>query len=284
MSAQFKMTTLKTAAAVRIGKRATLTLVVPCYNESQRLQRDEFISFVDNMPRVDVLFVNDGSKDNTLDVLNGLAAERPGRISVLDMPQNGGKAEAVRAGLAHALASGVQMVAYWDADLATPLFLVEDFLRVAERDSKIEVIFGSRRRMLGHKVSRTLHRRIVSTICANLARMAIGMPIADTQCGAKLLRNTPAVAAAVQEKFTAGWLFDVELFARIARHGNREDHCFYEQPLSEWTEIPGSKVSTSAIVKSGLRMVRLIAELRLSRGAKAAVAATVPAHPFAKVA
>ena len=105
----------------------------------------------------------------------------------------------------------------------------------------------------------------MSRLCAGLARLAIGLPVADTQCGAKILRSTPALATAVAEPFTAAWLFDVELFARIARAGARADasHRFYELPLSEWTEVPGSKVTTRVILQSGLRMMRLIAELRM---------------------
>ena len=129
----------------------------------------------------------------------------------MNLPENRGKAEAVRAGLQQALASDAGLVAYWDADLATPLFLIEDFLRIADRQSEIEVVFGSRRKMLGHRVERTVMRSMVSRICASLARLAIGLPIADTQCGAKMFRATPALKESVSVPFTAGWLFDVEL-------------------------------------------------------------------------
>lgn len=258
--------------AKAVGPKPELTLVVPCYNEAGRLRTDRYAAFLDTTPRVRILFVNDGSLDETLLVLEALRKSRPTRVSILDMPRNGGKAEAVRAGLARAIEEGAELVAYWDADLATPLDLVEDFLRVADRHPELEVIFGSRRRMLGHRVSRTLPRRVVSRICAILARLAIGLPVADTQCGAKLMRVTPALGAAVGTPFSAGWLFDVELLARIAKaSGNR---AFYELPLSEWTEIPGSKVSGRDIVKSGLRMLRLIAEMRL--GGEAAGPAHTP--------
>jgi dolichyl-phosphate beta-glucosyltransferase len=257
-----------------------LTLVVPCYNEAKRLRSDRFLAFLDTTPRVHILFVNDGSKDETLTILHALQQARPARISVLDMPRNGGKAEAVRSGLARAIEDGAELVAYWDADLATPLELVEDFLRVADRQRELEVVFGSRRRMLGHRVSRTLPRRVVSGICASLARLAIGLPVSDTQCGAKLLRVTPSLAAAVATPFSAGWLFDVELFARIAKVGGTRG--FYELPLSEWTEVPGSKVSARDIVQSGLRMLRLIAEMRLGNGA--APALPTPATAYRKAA
>ena len=243
---------------------AMLTLVVPCYNEALRLQPQRFLSFVDANSRVRLLMVNDGSTDETLLRLRAMAANRPGRIAVHDLPQNAGKAEAVRAGLQRAIAEGAELTGYWDADLATPLELVGDFLRIADRHAETEVIFGSRRAMLGHRVRRTAGRRAVSRLCAGLARLAIGLPVADTQCGAKILRSTPALATAVAQPFTAAWLFDVELFARIARAGARAEAAerFYEMPLSEWTEVPGSKVTARAILRSGLRMLRLIAELR----------------------
>ena len=245
---------------------ATLTLVVPCYNEAFRIQPQRFIAFVDANPRVRLLMVNDGSTDETLVRLRAMAALRPGRISVHDLTRNGGKAEAVRAGLQRALREGAELTGYWDADLATPLDLVEDFLRITDRHTDAEVIFGSRRTMLGHRVRRTAGRRVVSRLCAFLARLAIGLPVADTQCGAKILRSTPALAAAVSEPFTAAWLFDVELFARIARSAGARaaEGRFYELPLSEWTEVPGSKVTGRVILRSGLRMLGLIAELRLA--------------------
>ena len=242
-----------------------LTVVVPCYNEAQRLQSKHFLTFIDTSVSTRLLLVNDGSTDGSLAKLTALAEARPGRIEVLDLARNGGKAEAVRAGLGRALEDGADLVAYWDADLATPLYLVEDFMRIALHQPDVEVIFGSRRKMLGHRVERTIPRRIVSRICAGLARLAIGLPIADTQCGAKMFRATPALTQAISTPFTAGWLFDVELFARIAscEKAKKANLRFYEQPLAEWSEVPGSKVSASAIFSSGIRMLRLIAELRL---------------------
>jgi hypothetical protein len=163
------------------------------------------------------------------------------------------------------------VVGYWDADLATPLELIEDFHRVMKRHNQIEVVFGSRRQMLGHAINRTFTRRMVSRACATLARVAVRLPIGDTQCGAKMLRVTPALREAVSTPFTAGWLFDVELFTRISALTENRNCAFYEQPLSIWTEIAGSKVSGSAIVRAGFSMIRLIAESRLGVQAKVAL-------------
>jgi dolichyl-phosphate beta-glucosyltransferase len=265
---------LLTSNVVPLFPGATLhvdraAIVVPCYNEEKRLDVPAFLAFLQRVPEVRFVFVNDGSSDATLSVLETLHAAHPDQVEVLSLSRNSGKAEAVRQGLRYAAASGIEFVGYWDADLATPLEAIEDFLRIAHRYAETEVVYGARLQLLGHRVSRTLSRRIVSRICARMARVAVGLPIGDTQCGAKLLRNSPRLRQAVQQPFSAGWLFDVELFSRIAAAAGSA-HAFYEYPLAEWTEVPGSKVTGRAIRRAGLAMLRLIAERRLGIAARPA--------------
>ena len=239
------------------------TVVVPCYNEASRLDVQAFLTFLGDCPPARIIFVNDGSWDRTIAILNCARAEMPGRIDVIDLRANRGKAEAVRQGLLFATNRGDALVAYWDADLATPLDALQDFTLIAARFSDVEVVFGSRRKMLGHRIERTFARRLISRACSTLARLALRLPIADTQCGAKLLRNSDAVRAAIALPFTAGWLFDVELFARIAERVADRKRAFYEIPLAAWSEIPGSKVSARTVVRSGFQMLGLIARNRL---------------------
>ena len=92
-------------------------LVVPCYNEAQRLPRDAFLRFAQENPDTGFLFVNDGSSDETLTVLEQLASEHPQAIDVLDQQPNRGKAEAVRVGLLAAFAKGPRFVGFWDAEV-----------------------------------------------------------------------------------------------------------------------------------------------------------------------
>ena len=242
-------------------------IVVPCYNEARRLERAAFNTYLRRHPDVTFLFVDDGSTDQTLALLCTMRSDWPGRVHVLSLPANRGKAEAVRRGLVAALTLGAPQVGYWDADLATPLNAIGDFRRVLARLPDTQVVFGARRQLLGHRIRRTPMRRAVSFICATLARQAIRLPVGDTQCGAKLMRNGPALRAAVAQPFTAGWLFDVELFARLSLALPNRHLAFYEQPLMEWTEVAGSKVSAGAILRSGVNMVRLIWQLRLGRRA-----------------
>lgn len=265
-------------------------IVVPCYNEAERLDEQAFLSHLYASPDTEFVFVNDGSRDATLEKLVSLRDAAPDRITVVDLSQNSGKAEAVRQGLLAAVALEADFIGYWDADLATPLDAIGEFSRVLGKFAETQVVFGARRMMLGHRIERTFARRIVSRICATLARQAVRLPIGDTQCGAKLMRNTPILRAALAQPFAAGWLFDVELFARLSSRMSDRRFAFYEQPLSEWNEIAGSKVSAKAIVKSGLRMLLLIAEMRLglsfgNRSASQGATATVlDAATAAKVA
>lgn len=100
---------------------APLVVVVPCYNEETRLHEADFADFVaSNAHCVRLVFVDDGSTDNTLAVLKRIAAG--GGAEVLELGANQGKAEAVRRGMLHALQSAsCEAVGFWDSDLATPL-------------------------------------------------------------------------------------------------------------------------------------------------------------------
>lgn len=237
-----------------------IAIVIPCYNEAQRLPLDALIEFARRTEDVRLIFVDDGSKDQTISLLCGAAAALPEKVDALMMKKNGGKAEAVRQGLKFAAQRGHQYIAFLDADLATPIDAVLDFASVAERMDEIDVVFGSRKGGLGHRVYREFHRKIISRVCSTLGRLATGLPIYDTQCGAKLFRNTPALWRALQKPFTAGWLFDVELFLRISNPDRRNRNNFFEYPVIEWTEIAGSNIKSSDVIKSGFKMLGLIAQ------------------------
>ena len=269
MTMQLQNSELIHATAVYTKPVLSSVIVVPCYNEAERLNDTAFVEYVDQTEGVTFLFVNDGSTDATLDRLSDLCLLRPDRLHAISLTENSGKAEAVRQGLLHASSMGADLVGYWDADLATPLDAIEDFVRIASKYRDISVIFGSRRPMLGHRIERTFFRRLVSKVCSSLAYQALRLPISDTQCGAKLFRNSNDLRQSLKSPFSAGWLFDVELFSRLAKRLPSAGRAFYEHPLSEWDEVAGSKVSAKAIVRAGISMLRLIAENRLGLRASA---------------
>ena len=76
-----------------------LALVIPCYNEEHRLPTEELRRFSVPGLELEIVFVNDGSGDGTLQLLQSLEQEDPKRFHVLNLAQNSGKAEAVRQGI-----------------------------------------------------------------------------------------------------------------------------------------------------------------------------------------
>lgn len=234
------------------------TIVIPCYNEADRLNLEIFLYFARQNPKISFVFIDDGSKDLTINLLCGAMAALPEQVDVLIMSQNAGKAEAVRHGLKFAAKRGDKYVAFLDADLATPLDAINDFISVADRLEDIDVVFGSRAGGLGRRVHRDLHRKAISLVCAAMGRMATGLALKDTQCGAKLFRNTPHLRQCLTAPFTAGWLFDVELFLRISNPDRQERKNFFEYPVLEWKEIPGSNIKFSDVIKGGVKMISLI--------------------------
>lgn len=259
MSAQLNTNKLQVALRDQPKRPEKIAVIVPCYNEAQRLELDTFLEFARGIDDFRLIFVDDGSKDQTISLLCGAMAALPDKVDALIMKENGGKAEAVRQGLKFAAKRGHKYIAFLDADLATPIDAILDFASVADRMPEIDVVFGSRKGGLGHRVYREFHRKIISKVCATLGRLATGLPISDTQCGAKLFRNTPAFWRALENPFSAGWLFDVELFLRISDPDKKKRNKFFEYPVIEWTEIPGSKIKSSDVIKSGFKMLGLIA-------------------------
>ena len=107
-----------------------ICIIIPCYNEAQRLELEVFREFVGKEERFDFCFVNDGSQDNTSEVLRRAVALEPNRFLLVDNADNRGKAEAVRSGILYVNSlNRYHIVGYLDADLATPL---EDLYLLAE--------------------------------------------------------------------------------------------------------------------------------------------------------
>ena len=144
---------------------ASCIIVIPCYNEAERLDTSKFLTYLSHSPDVSLLFVNDGSRDETIEVLRRMQ-DGTQQVQVLDKQQNGGKGEAVREGMLHALSqSGVHFVGFWDADLATPLEAIGDLLEVLLSQIEVALVFGSRVKLLGRDIDRRAFRHSLEAVC-----------------------------------------------------------------------------------------------------------------------
>jgi hypothetical protein len=99
-------------------------------------------------------------------------------------------------------------------------------------------------------------------VFATAASLVLGLPIYDTQCGAKLFRVLPGTRDLFIEPFLTRWLFDVEIIARLIRSRRQTTlpqpaDIIYEFPLSEWRDVKGSKVRPKDFVTAFIELATI---------------------------
>jgi len=220
-----------------------VAIVVPCYNEAKRLPVRRFEEFFQKSD-IDFLFVDDGSRDNTKEVLNALRDRFPGKVAVIVQERNCGKAEAVRRGMSGAIERGYEFAGFWDADLATPLGEIREFLQLFVEQPELDMVFGSRVKLLGRHIERKAARHYLGRVFATFVSTMLGLPIYDSQCGAKIFRIRSTTHTLFDRPFLSRWIFDVEILARYLSVVGTEaaNSSIYEFPLHSWVDVDGSKV------------------------------------------
>ena len=220
-----------------------LAIVIPCYNEANRLPVSKFKNFLSLQTKVSIFFVDDGSKDKTYMILLGLKNQFPSQIEIYSIIRNGGKANAVFIGFRELLKhKNFKKVAYLDADLATSL---EECLLLSEQVKDMVVLaFGSRILKLDNRIKRKWYRFILGRLVATAISNALKLSIYDSQCGCKIF-ETQIADKIFNEPFISKWLFDVEIFFRMISLFGRsgiQNH-LREIPLKAWVDTPDSRVS-----------------------------------------
>jgi dolichyl-phosphate beta-glucosyltransferase len=247
-----------------------IALVVPCYNEEKRLDVENWRRARLEGRDLELVLVDDGSRDGTRALLERIARERPG-TTVVRLDRNAGKGEAVRRGVNDALARAPDAVGYWDADLATPLAELPAFVDLLDARPEVDVVVGSRVKLMGRVIERNAVRHYVGRVFATAASISLALPIYDTQCGAKLFRASPRVAGVFRDPFRTRWVFDVEILARFLATGPRGPdgvaRAIVELPLGTWTDVRGSKVRAGDIVRAALDLAVIA---RTARGRRSA--------------
>ncbi len=217
-----------------------LSVVVPAYNEEKRLpaslERIAAYSSRAGLDAVEVLVVNDGSRDRTLAVAHeaaGLFKRIGATYRVLDNPGNRGKGYSVRRGMREARC---EWVLFSDADLSAPIEEADKLLR-AVRDGGCAVAIGSRaldRSLIG--VRQPLFRETMGRAFNLVVRLVTGLSPADTQCGFKLFSREAARDVASRQRLER-FGFDVEQLFLAAKLG----HKIAEVPV-RWNDAEGTTV------------------------------------------
>jgi len=240
-------------------------LIIPCHNEAHRLDRKAVEVFIQSTPTIDLMMVDDGSVDSTAEVLQALKSTTSGRLHVLCLASNQGKAEAVRAGVHAVLAlNRFDVVGFCDADLATPL---SEMVRLTEvlDEWDADMVFGCRLLRLGADIHRSKTRHYLGRVFATVVSSMLGLPVYDTQCGAKVFR-APIACELFEAEFSSRWLFDVELLARYLQSYGRELTLskVIEAPLNVWIDHPGSKLTLRDYLVAPFELWRIRRRYRTS--------------------
>jgi dolichyl-phosphate beta-glucosyltransferase len=232
--------------------RPSLTIVVPAYNEAERIgpALDELFGWLrrggparnrgrssDELGAWDVLVVDDGSEDDTVDVVESRPEAQPGvdgsspELRVLRR-RHAGKGAAVTAGI---LAASSDLVIFTDADMATP---ADQIPLLTEALASADVALGSRIHPDGsdRRASQPTYRRLLGRAYRLLAGAWVTGHVPDTQCGFKGFRRAASHDIFDRLK-TSGIVFDAEVIYLTRRLG-----CSYAIVPVMWHDIHGSRM------------------------------------------
>ena len=237
-----------TNVSCKIGEMK-LSIIIPCYNEAEDIAKNVQIVkdyLLSKNINYELILVNDGSKDNTKEVIEAI----PGIIP-LSYEINRGKGGAVKYGIEH---STGDYILFMDADLSTDINAIE---KVIELAPKHDIIIGSRHcKDSVIKKKQPALRRFIGWCCRRLVNFRFGTHYKDTQCGFKAIKADLAKKI-VSKQIITNFAFDVE-YIYIAK--------LNQIPIEEigitWSDDRGSTVSP---FKSSMRFLKDLSKIKKNR-------------------
>ncbi|OIN98370.1 hypothetical protein AUJ67_08705 [Candidatus Desantisbacteria bacterium CG1_02_49_89] len=226
-----------------------LSVIIPVYNESDRIlpALDKVVPYLSGKGITwEVIIVDDGSTDNTAQLVEKYAAGSSG-VKLLANSRNRGKGCVVRQGV---LASSGERVLFTDVDLSAPIEEAEKLLSCL--DEGYDVAIGSRA-LKESNASTTFLRKFIGLTFNFIVRKMLLPGIVDTQCGFKCFKGDVARDLFSRQK-TEGFGFDVEILCLADMGGYR-----MKQVPINWFQSPSSRVN---IFRDSIRMFFEILEIR----------------------
>ena len=241
-----------------------VVIIIPCYNEADRLDTNNFIDYLSQNTHLHFIFVDDGSTDNTNLIIKQIILKFNSLASLLINETNKGKAESVRLGVIESYKMNPDFIGFLDADLAAPIEEIDNLLKIIKKDKTKEVVFASRIQLIGSEIKRNYFRHFFGRVFATVVSNILNLPVYDTQCGAKIF-SRKICDDIFYEQFISPWLFDVELFARLLNvYGmERTIQMSYEHPVSKWVDIDGSKVKPIYFLKAPFELLKIVRHYKL---------------------
>jgi glycosyltransferase involved in cell wall biosynthesis len=229
----------------------TYSIVIPAYNESQRITAslDKILAYITQQHWVaEILVVNDGSRDNTAEIIREYARVHPS-VKLIENPGNRGKGYSVRNGMTHAQGD---VLLFSDADLSSPIYEAQKLFEAVEAGA--DVAIGSRWLRADLQTERQpLHRQLFGRIFNLCLRVILGLKFKDTQCGFKAFTRSAAQQVFPRQRIER-WGFDPELLFLARKSGLSVK----EVPV-EWAHDDRSKINP---VTDGLKMFLEIVKIR----------------------
>jgi len=226
----------------------SLSFFFPAYNEEGNVEavvRDGLATLPRFADEIEVIVVDDGSRDRTPEIADRLAQEDP-RVRVVHHPRNRGYGGAVRSGFE---ASQKAFVFFTDGDRQ---FRLEDFPKLQERIDGVDAVIGFREKR------RDPWRRVFTAwVYKQLIGLLFGGGIRDVDCAFKLFRREVFARVPLKDVRSNGAFFSAEMLLLQRSRGVR----FAEVAVPHYPRTVGQ--NTGASVKVTLRAIRDLLRLRL---------------------
>jgi len=242
-----------------------ILIMVPCYNEENRFDSNYWRTIIIDNPLVNFVFVNDGSSDQTLNMIKliGLNSE------VVSLKKNSGKSEAIRQGWLQKISSCKDWKGYGfiDSDGAFSVRdiknLIDLFSTLITQNPNFDAILSSRVALAGRSIKRTKFRHYLGRIVSTFINYSWLEAPYDTQSGFKIFSNTDFFHQAISRPFKTRWFFDIELLLRI-RSCKKNLLNLWEEPLLHWTEIADSKINGAEAIRICKEVLTIKAEIGIT--------------------
>ena len=228
-----------------------ISIIIPAYNEGARLgiTLEKVLAYVARRGwDAEVIAVNDGSHDNTAEIIRR-HAERNLRLRLLENPGNRGKGYSVRNGMLHARG---EILLFSDADLSSPIEEAEKLFAALNQGADIAI--GSRWLQSDLQMQRQpLYRQLFGRVFNLLLRIILGLNFKDTQCGFKAFTRRAAKTIFPLQSIER-WGFDPELLY-LAKKFNLK---VVEVPVA-WAHSEGTRISP---LRDGTKMFLEMLKIR----------------------
>jgi dolichyl-phosphate beta-glucosyltransferase len=229
------------------------SFIFPAYNESERLGTSlpQVLDYVrQRQMAAEVIVVNDGSRDNTAEVVREFAGVNP-MIRLLENPGNRGKGYSVRNGMLHAHGD---VMLFSDTDLSSPIYEADKLFAAIANGA--DVAIGSRWLQRELQTERQpLLRQLYGRLFNLGLRIILGLSYRDTQCGFKAFTRE-AAHIIFSRQHVERWGFDPEILFLARKFKLRT----VEVPV-EWAHDHRSKINP---LRDGLRMGSEVVQVRLN--------------------